>query len=119
MPARVVIAHDDAEFVEDTVTALWDAGYEVVAFTDSMSALDALEAAQLVEVLITRVRFAEGQPNGISLARMARMKRPGIKVVFAALPETQVHTEGLGEFLPMPIAATDLVAKVREMLAAG
>jgi hypothetical protein len=41
MPARIVIAHDDAEFVEDTVTALWDAGYDVVAFADSMSALDA------------------------------------------------------------------------------
>jgi DNA-binding NtrC family response regulator len=55
MPARIVVAHDDPEFVEDTVTALWDAGYEVVSFADSMSALDALEAAQHVEMLITRV----------------------------------------------------------------
>jgi hypothetical protein len=59
-----------------------------------MSAIEALEAAQLIEVLITRVIFPEGQPNGVSLALMARVKKPGVKVLFAALPETQKHTEG-------------------------
>jgi DNA-binding NtrC family response regulator len=71
MPARIVVAHDDPEFVGDTVTALWDAGYEVVSFADSMSALDALEAAQHVEMLITRVLFPEGTPNGVTLGRSA------------------------------------------------
>ena len=52
-----------------------------------MAALDALENAQRVEVLITRVRFPPGKPNGIALALMARHKRPGIKVLFTARPE--------------------------------
>jgi DNA-binding NtrC family response regulator len=77
MPARIVLAHDDPSFVADTVKALRAAGYEVAAFTDTMLALDALETARRVEVLITRVRFAAGMPNGVALSRMARVKRPG------------------------------------------
>ena len=77
MPARIVLAHDDPEFVHNTVTALRGASYDVVAFADSMSALVGLEAAQRVEVLITRVLFPEGQPNCVSLGLMARLKRRG------------------------------------------
>jgi DNA-binding NtrC family response regulator len=94
VPASVIIAHDDSEFVDTMVTALRLAGLDVLGFASSMSALEALEAAQRIEVLITRVRFPEGQQNGISLALMARMKRPAIKVLFVAAPDT----EGVGQF---------------------
>jgi hypothetical protein len=50
---------------------------------------------------------------------MARVKRRGVKVLFVALPEFQVHTDGVGEFLAMPVAAADVVAKVSEMLEAN
>ena len=76
MPARIVLAHDDPEFVHNTVPALRAAGYDVIAFADSMSALNALKGALRVEVLITRVLFPEGQPNGVSLGLMARLDRP-------------------------------------------
>ena len=118
MPARIVLAHDDPEFVHNTVPALRAAGYDVIAFADSMSALNALEAAHRVEVLITRVLFPEGQPNGVSLGLMARLKRPGVKVLFIARPDTQEHTEGIGEFLPSPVTAFEILETVRKMLAA-
>ena len=71
MPAQIVVVHDDQKFIERTVVALVDAGHEVVALASSMSAIEPLEAAQQIEVLITRVIFPEGQPNGVSLALMA------------------------------------------------
>jgi DNA-binding NtrC family response regulator len=117
MPARIVVAHDDAEFVQNTVTALRDAGYDVAAFADSMSALAALEVAYRVEVLITRVLFPQGQPNGVALGLMARAKRPGIKVLFVALPDMLEHTEGVGEFLPAGVTASEIMKTVRKMLA--
>jgi CheY-like chemotaxis protein len=116
MPARIVVVHDDPEFVASTVAALRAAGHDVVAYTSSMSAIEALEAAQRIEVLITRVMFPEGQPNGISLARMALTKKVGVKILFAALPGTQEFTEGVGEFLPAPVEAADIVARVETML---
>ena len=116
MPARIVVVHDDPEFIDRTVTALLAAGYDVTAFTDTISALAALEAAQWLELLITRVIFPPGQPNGVALARMARVKKPGVKVLFAALPETREHTAGLGEFLPAPVNPADIVTLVGKML---
>ena len=119
MPARIVVAHDDPEFRETTVTALQAAGYDVIAFDGSMAAIDALEAAARVELLITRVAYPEGTPNGISLARMARVKKSGVRVLFTARDENREHTEGIGEFLAVPVTGEALVATVRRMLADG
>ena len=47
---------------------------------------------------------------------MARLKRPGIKVLFAAFREVQVYTEGLGEFLPRPLSIDELLETVGRML---
>ena len=87
MPARVVVVHDEPDFIDRTVGALRAAGHDVMAFSSSMSAIDALEHAQQIEVLVTRVIFPDGQPNGVSLALMTRVKKPGVKILFAALPE--------------------------------
>jgi DNA-binding NtrC family response regulator len=116
MPARIVLAHDDEAFVIAATVALRNAGYSIVTFTDSMVALEALLAARSVELLITRIEFASGKPNGIALARMGRAKRPGMKVVFTASPEFAEQAEGLGAFLPLLADATDLVATVARLL---
>ena len=117
MPARIVLVHDDPTFVASTVAALEAAGHGVTSFSDTMTATDALRAAQRIELLITRVMFPAGQPNGVSLARMTRVKRPGVKVLFVASPERQEHTEGVGELLPTPVTTAQVVEMVRRMLA--
>ena len=81
-----------------------------------MTATDALEHPVHIELLITRVRFPEGTPNGVALARMARVKRPGIKVLFTSFPEVEMHTDGLGEFLPRPFGQEELLAVVARLL---
>jgi CheY-like chemotaxis protein len=78
MPAKIAIVHDEPEFVDAALAALRGAGYDAIAIMDSLSAMDALEHPKHVELLITRVRFPSGTPNGAALARMARLKRPGI-----------------------------------------
>ena len=116
MPARIVLVHDDPEFARPALASLREAGYDVVAFPDSMSGIEALEHPRRIELLITRVRFPLGTPNGAALARIARLKRPGIKVLFASFPEVRQHTEGLGEFLPRPISTDELLETVGRML---
>jgi hypothetical protein len=58
-----------------------------VAFADPIIALDAAEADSRVRVPVTTVTLPVGKPNGASLGRMVRVKRPGIKVVFIAALE--------------------------------
>jgi DNA-binding NtrC family response regulator len=118
MPARVVVVHDDPLFIEQVTTALRDRGLTVAVFEDPMKALDGLETAQLIELLITRVQFAPGKPNGISLALMARTKRPGMKVLLVALPEFARLAAGIGEFMPAPINVPDLVVAAERLLQA-
>jgi DNA-binding NtrC family response regulator len=116
MPARIVMAHDDEDFVIAATVALRNAGYTIVAFTDSMLALEALLEARTVELLITRIEFTTGKPNGVALARIGRGKRAGLKVVFTARPEFAKLAEGLGAFLPLRPNVADLVETVARLL---
>ena len=114
MPARVVLVHSDPEFARDAEQALRAAGHDVIAFSESLPALNALEKAQRVDLLITRFRFSPGNPNGLSLALMARSRRPGVKVVFTARPNDQHHAEGIGWVVVHPIGVSDLLRIVAE-----
>jgi DNA-binding NtrC family response regulator len=119
MPARIVIVHDKRGFAASLTVALRSAGHDVTAFTDTLAAWDALDEARRVEVLVTRVNFRPGKPSGISLARMARYKRPSIQAIFLGLPEFAEHTAELGEFIPMPASVSDVVHVVTRLLESG
>jgi DNA-binding NtrC family response regulator len=117
MPACIVVVHDDPQFVETAVTALTTAGHDVRAYTDTMAAMEALDAPQRLEILITRVAFPPGQPHGVAFASMARVKKPRLRVLFVGLPENRGHTEGIGSFLPLPVTTDELVDAVNRMQA--
>lgn len=117
MQTRIVLVHDDDNFRTSVTLTLEAAGYDVMAFAGTMEAIGALEADEDIALLITRVQFPEGAPNGVSLARMARMKKPGIRILFTARGENRDHTEGVGEFLPVPVTGPEIVATVMRLLA--
>ena len=116
MPARIVIVQDDRTFLESLMDRINAAGHDFAAFSDPRAALSALEGARTVEVLITGVSLGTGQGVGLSLARLARAARPGVKVLFVARPGYQYLTKGLGEFMPAPANVDDVVMLVDQML---
>jgi hypothetical protein len=81
-----------------------------------MRALDALDVAETAELLITRVNYPSGKPNGVALALMARNRWPGIRVVFTARADMQPYTVGIGDILAVPVAMADLIALVSRLL---
>jgi DNA-binding NtrC family response regulator len=115
MPAPIVLVHNEARFAHEAASALSLAGYQVAVFTDPVKALDALETAATVEILITRVNFPPGKPNGIALALMTRYRRPNVRVIFAARPEMERHTKDIGELVPAPVRIPDLVQAVARL----
>jgi DNA-binding NtrC family response regulator len=116
MPARVVVVLDDLAFAKQAAEELAAKNYGAVALADPIAALDALESAVRVEVLITCTDHGDGKPNGVSLALMTRSKRPNVKIVFVGTPEQAQHTEGLGTFLTSPITVEEVVEAAARLL---
>jgi DNA-binding NtrC family response regulator len=114
---RIVIVHDDPEFRATAAAALQAAGHDILACSGSMAALDALEGSDPFDLLNTRVTFTAGTPNGVALARMAKMKRPRLRILFAAREENREYTQGVGEFLTVPTTAEEVVATAERLLA--
>jgi PleD family two-component response regulator len=119
MPAQVVVVLDDLSFANQVVEELSAESYEAVAMPGPLAALDALESVVRMEVLITCPIHAEGQPNGVSLALMARAKRRDVKVIFVGTREQAQHTEGLGTFLTSPVTVEVVVETAVRLLTAG
>jgi hypothetical protein len=95
MPARVVVVLDEADgLAQRTVETLLAEGIDTLALPSSMVALDALEASQRIELLVTCPEFVAGPPNGIALARMARLKRSGSKSCSSARWSSRISRTG-------------------------
>jgi DNA-binding NtrC family response regulator len=109
MPAQIVLVHDDAAFTERVSRALMAKGFKVMVLPDPLVALDALETATNVELLITRAQFPAGRSNGQALALMGRRRRPDLKVLFLCQPDIRRYLEDLGEVLMFPVAVSKVV----------
>jgi DNA-binding NtrC family response regulator len=118
MPAPVLVVHNEFDTRELALTALRGAGREAAGFADPMIALDAIETASSVCLLVTGVDFGQGKINGVALARMMKVKRLGLQAVFVASLEDHPHTEGVGDFLPTPLDPQALVDVVGHLLTA-
>jgi DNA-binding NtrC family response regulator len=119
MPARVVVVLRERILARQTAEALISAGYDAIALTNSMAALQALEAAKNIELLITSAHFPGHQPNGLALARMTRQRRPDLKVIFANGPETEPHVRHDGAFIPTPTAPESIVEVADRLMKAA
>ena len=118
MPAHIVVVLREPMLAGKTVEALAKAGYNAIAMINSMAALEALEAAETVQLLITSADFPGRQPNGAALARMTRQRRPGLKVIFADGPELHPYVHQDGAFIPTP-TTPDTIAELAEKMMTG
>lgn len=115
MPARVVVVLSDARVCDETANALSQAGYGALPLPSFLSALGALESARR-ELLIVGADLGPGEPSGIALVRMARMKRPDTKVLFIGERSQEHHMEGLGVFLVAPADAPQIARRAIKIL---
>ena len=113
MSARIVVAFSNREYMKEMSATLRRLGHTVAAFTDGQLAL---QAAKDSDVLITQVRLPPGRPHGLSLARMAKRRRPSIRVLFVGLPEMQPYLEQWSYFVPTPATISDVAAAVERLL---
>jgi len=99
---------------------LGDAGYKVIEAIDGPSGLQVLNSEARIDLLVTDVGLPGGL-NGRQVADAARLKRPGLKVLFiTGYAENAAVGNGLLDIgmavLTKPFVMTDLINKVGELI---
>ena len=114
---RILVVDDDPICGDATARVLRAAGFEVSLAPDHRLALEDLESARPVDLLITDIVMPD-RVNGVALSRMARMRRPELKVIYlTAYDIPGVDDDAIGPVLRKPIDEDRLVAEVRRVLA--
>ncbi|MFF7253483.1 SpoIIE family protein phosphatase [Streptomyces microflavus] len=117
VPARVLIADDNADMREYLSRLLAGAGYEVQAVTDGMEALDAIRA-QAPDLVVSDVMMP--RLDGLSLLAALRTdpRTAAVPVLLlSARAGQEASIEGLragaDDYLVKPFVAAELLARVR------
>jgi CheY-like chemotaxis protein len=99
---RILVVDDDEIFRDATARTLRSAGYDVRAVPDYRLALQLLESGEPVDLIVLDVIMPD-RVNGFALARMARLRRPDLKVLYISGYEIPgAEAEALGPIIRKP-----------------
>ena len=117
---RILLAEDDDSMRGFLERALVKAGYDVVAFTNGIDALDRLKEEPFT-LLLTDIVMP--RMDGIELARRASELDPALKIMFitgfaAVILNNETRTPKDARVLSKPFHLKDLVREVGKLLAA-
>jgi two-component system cell cycle response regulator CpdR len=118
--ASVLVVDDDTDVLDILAVAIRSGGHSVIKATSGTAALNVLDGDIPFDLLVTDI-IMPGL-NGFNLARMANMRRPGLKIMYLTGFHEQAeamrdHGSRLGKLLNKPIMPADLRKEVDEALA--
>jgi CheY-like chemotaxis protein len=117
--ATVLVVDDDADQLDVLVAIVKSGGHQTVKAGSGTAALDILDGETAIDLMLTDIVMPG--LNGFNLARMARMRRRDIKILYmtgfheqsAAMRDTG---ERLGKLLLKPLRAADLRKEINAAL---
>jgi DNA-binding NtrC family response regulator len=113
---RILLIEDDRIFLNTLELVLKDAGFDVLAVSDYIPALKHLDSGERIDILLTDIVMPT-RVNGLALSRMARLRRPGLGVIyFTAYDIPGADDEALGQILRKPFDSDQLVQAIRREL---
>jgi CheY-like chemotaxis protein len=120
--STVMVVDDDPDVLATLSNILKSAGYTVVEAGNGIEALNTLDKGEPLDLLVTDI-IMPGL-NGFNLARMARSRRPKIKILYLTgwfqTSETMLDQgEKYGKILTKPLMPDDLRREIVAALAAG
>ena len=114
--SHILLIDDDEAFAYASARGLRAAGYEVSLAPDHRLALQILESSRPIDLMITDI-VMPGRVNGFALARMARMRRLELKVLYMTAYDLAAD-EAMGKVLRKPVTPDRLVIEAATVLAA-
>jgi CheY-like chemotaxis protein len=119
-PAKnhILVVDDDAAYREAAAGVLRSAGYEVSLAPDHRLALEELESDKPIVLLLVDIVMPD-RVNGLALARMARLRRPDIGVIYISGYDIPgLEAEALGPVIRKPVDDDRLLDAIRSALRA-
>jgi CheY-like chemotaxis protein len=99
----ILVVDDDETFREATTGVLRSAGYMVASAPDYRLALEMLEGDRAIDLLLVDIVMPD-RVNGLALARMARLRRPDISVIYVSGYDIPgLEGEALGPVIRKPV----------------
>jgi CheY-like chemotaxis protein len=109
--ARILFVDDDAAFRETAADILTKAGHEVIPESHFTGALKVLNSAERIDLLLTDLSMPRSI-NGFSLARMARLRRADLRILYIS-GNPPAPTQDGSKILLKPIGRAQLLEEVR------
>jgi CheY-like chemotaxis protein len=78
----ILIVEDDESCRKTVGDILRGAGFTVFCASDCLEALDLVETGAKIDIALVDVVMPFGTPHGVSFARMAQRRIPGLRVIF-------------------------------------
>jgi CheY-like chemotaxis protein len=111
-----LLVEDEEAARVSTAALLRRAGYSVLPAPDYRLALSHLESDQPIDLLLTDIVMPD-RVNGLALARMARLRRPQVKLLYITGYDIPgLENEALGPVLRKPFTDDQLVAAIEAIL---
>lgn len=105
---HILLVDDDEAFREATAAVLRNAGFHVWLAPDYRLALEILEGDKPIDLLLVDIVMPD-RVNGLALARMAQLRRPGIRIIYLSGYDIPgFETEALGPIIRKPADDDDL-----------
>jgi two-component system NtrC family sensor kinase len=119
----ILVVEDDPQVNRLATEALEDQGYRILSADDGPTALQLIDGAPAIDLLLTDVVLPNGM-NGRQLADELRRRRPGIKVLYVTgyTRNAIIHHGRLDpdiDLLTKPFTAEALARKIRSILDGG
>lgn len=116
----ILVVEDDPRVRRVSVRRLKQLGYIVTEAENGPAALAVLDRSDVIDLLFTDIVMAGGM-TGVDLAREARRRRPGLKILFTSgYAEPSVIGQGVlaseSGWLAKPHSAVELQRKIQELL---
>ena len=112
--SHILLVDDEESFRYAASKVLQDAGFNVAAAEDYREALVRLDGGAPVDLLVSDI-VMPNRVHGFALARMARMRRRDLKVLYVTGHDIPT-SEALGKVLRKPVTDAELVDEVRRVL---
>jgi DNA-binding NtrC family response regulator len=117
VPGHILLVDDDEVFCEVVGQTLRRAGFEVTLAYHFAPVLNYLNSGQPLDLLLVDL-VMPGSVNGIALSNMARLRRPGLKVLYLTGYDTVgIENHASGRILRKPIDDVVLISEIERTLA--